>query len=95
MLNKFEVKIVACNAIANLFGIDYFKGHISNSCEAYSDDEEIDSMYFLGFENDEKYWTVFAKVSVNRETREVSFLDYKTPDGERMKDPVSPISYTK
>jgi len=27
-------------------------------------------------------------------TREVTFLDYKTPDGERMENPISPISYT-
>ena len=51
-------------------------------------------MYFLGFENDGDLWSVFAKVNVNRETREITFLDYKTPDGVRMENPISPNSYT-
>lgn len=55
----------------------------------------MDMMYFLGFENDDDLWSVFAKVSVNRVTREVTFLDYKTPDGVRMENPISPISYTE
>ena len=32
---------------------------------------------------------------VNRETKEVIFLDYKTPDGEKMKNPSSPISFAQ
>lgn len=38
---------------------------------------------------------VFAKVNINREAREVTFLDYKTPDGKRMEKPISPISFTE
>lgn len=55
----------------------------------------MDMMYFLGFENVDDLWSVFAKVSVNRVTREETFLDYKTPDGVRMENPISPISYTE
>ncbi len=95
MLNKEEAKINACYAIAQLFGMDYFKNHIEKSCEAYSEGDDVDMMYFLGFENDDDLWSVFAKVSVNRVTREVTFLDYKTPDGVRMENPISPISYTE
>lgn len=43
----------------------------------------------------EIYGQFFAKVLVNRETKEVRFLDYKTPDGERMMNPPSPISFAK
>ncbi|MBR3345570.1 MAG: hypothetical protein IKG46_01525 [Solobacterium sp.] len=74
--------------------MDYFKNHIEKSCEAYSEGDDVDMMYFLGFENDD-LWSAFAKVSVNRVTREVTFLDYKTPDGVRMENPISPISYTE
>ena len=95
MLTKFEAKIVASYAIAELFGLDYFKKHIENACEAITDGDSIDMMYFLGFEGDGKLWTVFAKVSVNRETREVTFLDYKTPEGKRMENPIEPISFTE
>lgn len=47
----------------------------------------------MGFEGEEGLWTVFAKVLVNRETKEVTFLDYKTPDGKRMENPIKPISF--
>jgi len=97
MLNKFEAKIVACGAIADLFGVEYFKSHIEESCESYPSDEydERDFEYFLGFEGDEStgLWTVFARVLVNRDTKECTFLDYKTPDGKRMDNPIKPTSF--
>jgi len=95
MLNKFESKIIACSAIADLLGIAYFKAHINDACEAFSGEESIELMYFIGFEGIDDYWTVFAKVNVNRETKEITFLDYKTPDGKRMENPISPISFVK
>jgi hypothetical protein len=95
MLNKDEAKINGCYAIAQLFGFDYFRSHIEEACEAYSDGDDVDMMYFLGFEDDGELWTVFAKVNVNRETREVTFLDYKTPGGKRMENPISPIRFTE
>jgi len=95
MLTKFEAKIVACYSIAEKFGFEYFRNNIEKSCEACTDGDDVDMMYFLGFEGDGTYWTVFAKVNVNRETREVTFLDYKTPDGKRMENPIGPISFTE
>lgn len=97
MLNKFEAKIVACGAIADFFGVEYFKSHIADSCEAYPTDDydEVEYEYFLGFEGDDakNLWTVFARVLVNRETKECIFLDYKTPDGVRMENPIKPTSF--
>lgn len=97
MLNLEEVKIVATIEIANLFGVEYVKNHLADAAESYPSEEndDIEYEYFLGFEGDEKtgLWSVFARVSVNRETREVTFLDYKTPEGVRMENPVKPISF--
>lgn len=98
MLNRFEAKINACGAIADLFGIEYFKSHIENACEALPSDEndDVNFEYFLGFEGNEEtgLWTSFAKVLVNRETKECTFLDYRKPNGDRMKNPIKPISFT-
>ena len=97
MLNIEEAKIDAWVAIADLMGIQYFRDHFDGSCGSYpseeSDDKEYE--YFIGFDGDEatNQWTVFARVSVNRETREVKFLDYRTPNGTRMGNPVKPTSF--
>ena len=97
MLNIEEAKIDAWVAIADLMGIQYFRDHFTGSCESYPSEEsdDTDYEYFLGFEGDDNInkWTVFARVSVNRESREVTFLDYKTPDGKRMENPKKPTSF--
>jgi len=94
MLNEFEAKINACGKIADLFGIEYFKSHISSAFEAYQNQNE-EFKYFIGFESDENgEWKVFAKILVNRTTKTSIFLDYKKPDGLRMENPVEPISFT-
>ena len=97
MLNREEANIVATIKIAEFFGVVYVKQNLSEACESYptDDTDEVDYEYFIGFEGDEKsgLWSVFARVSVNRETREVTFLDYKTPDGVRMENPIKPISF--
>ena len=96
MLSTFEAKMYACGAIAEVVGVDYFRSHIKEACQSYPTDEaEVDYEYFLGFEGNEEtgLWTVFGRVSVNRETEEVTMLDYKTPDGHRMENPVMPISF--
>lgn len=97
MLNHFEARIAAYGAIAELFGLEYFRQNIQEACQAYPPEEsdEVDYEYFLGFEDDSTsgLWTVFARVTVNRETKTVTFLDYKTPDGTRMKHPVKPTSF--
>ena len=97
MLNNYEAKTAACWAIAELFGLDYFKAHYETACESYPTEnyDEIEYEYFLGFESDlEKgIWTVFARVMVNRSTKECVFLDYKTPDGKRMENPIKPTSF--
>ena len=97
MINKEEARITAWNAIADLVGIEYFRNHFVGSCESYpsEEDDPEDYEYFMAFEGDDStgLWTVFARVSVNRETEVVTFLDYKTPDGKRMDNPVKPISF--
>lgn len=97
MLNKTEAKIAACGAVADLFGLEYFKSHFEDACQSYptEDYDEVEYEYFLGFESDEEtnLWTVFARVMVNRETKECVFLDYKTPDGKRMENPIKPTSF--
>ena len=97
MINKYEAKIDAWTAISKLVGESYFRKHFVGSCESFTPDDYdgIDYEYFIGFEGDEKtgLWTVFARVSVNCETEEVTFLDYKTPDGHRMENPIKPISF--
>ena len=45
-----------------------------------------------GDENDYK-WKVFARVSVNRNTGKITFLDYKLPNGKRMENPIKPTSF--
>ena len=97
MINKEEAKIDAWVAIADLVGNEYFKEHFDTACQAYPDEQydEVDYEYFMGFEGDDDtgLWKVFAKVSVNRETEKVIFLDYKTPEGKRMENPIKPISF--
>ena len=97
MINKFEARIAACGAIADLFGLEYFQSHIEHAFESYPSDEydEEEYEYFLGFEGDKEtgLWLVFARVLVNRKTKECTFLDYKTPDGVRMENPIKPISF--
>ena len=97
MINKEEAKIEAWLAIAELVGINYFRSYFEGSCQAYPPDEYdgTDYEYFLGFESNKESgkWTVFARVSVNREIKEVIFLDYKTPDGHRIEKPIKPTSF--
>ena len=88
MWNKDEAKIAAILYIADFFGKEYVKNHISGACESYPSDnsDEAEYEYFIGFEgnDDTNLWTVFARVLVNRKTKICEFLDYKTPDGTRM-----------
>ncbi len=97
MITTQEAKVDAYVKIAELVGKDYFLAHIENAVESYPTDDysDLNWEYFLGFEgNDETgLWTVFARVSVNRETEDVTFLDYKTPDGHRMDNPIKPTSF--
>ncbi len=97
MINNDQAKVDAWLAIADLMGRDYFRDHFEGSCHAYppNDSDEVEYEYFIGFEGDEdnNLWTVFARVSVNRETEQVTFLDYKTPDGKRMENPIKPTSF--
>jgi len=97
MVSKEEAKMIATIEIAKFFGVEYVKEHLSGSCESYPTDnyDDVEYEYFLGFDGDDTtgLWTVFARVSVNRETRKVTFLDYKTPDGRRMENPIKPTSF--
>ena len=97
MQNKTEAKMLATIEIAKKLGVEYVKAHLNGLCESYPTDDydDVDWEYFLGFEGDYEtgLWTVFARVSVNRETEEVTFLDYKTPAGHRMENPIKPTSF--
>ena len=99
MINKEEAKVDAWVAIAELVGKEYFRSHFESSCQSYPDEQsdDIDYEYFIGFEADEDtgLWTVFARVSVNRETEQVTLLDFKTPDGIRMENPIKPTSFAQ
>ncbi len=96
MLNTDEAKVNAWGAIAELFGLDYFKSHFKDACQAYPANQfdNVEYEYFIGFEGVDGLWTVFARVLVNRETKKVTFLDFKTPEGRRMEHPIKPISFT-
>ncbi len=89
--------MLATIEIAKKLGVEYVKAHLNGSCESYPTDnyDDVDWEYFLGFDGDDEtgLWTVFARVSVNRETEEVTFLDYKTPEGHRMENPIKPTSF--
>ena len=95
MVCKEEARIIAILKIADLVGKEYFRSHWVGSCQAYTGDDDVEYEYFLGFEGDDEknLWTVFARVSVNRETEEAIFLDYKTPDGHRMENPIKKTSF--
>ena len=97
MINKETAAAIAYLAIADLVGRNYFRCHFDDVCHGYptNDNEDIEYEYFMGFEGDDETgkWTVFARVSVNRETEEVTFLDYKLPDGKRMENPIKPTSF--
>ena len=49
--------------------------------------------FFCGFQGDDKInkWIIFARISVNRMTEQVIFLDYKLPNGKRMEQPLKPV----
>ena len=96
MLNKDEAIIVAELAIAKLLGKEYFVNSIEKACQAYTELEADDETfeYFLGFDGDLKNntWIVYARVLVNLITQEVTFLDYKKPDGVQMEKPIKPVN---
>ena len=76
-----------------------FEEYRDKICSWYIEYDDVEYEYFIGFddiddadENDYK-WKVFARVSVNRETGEVTVLDYKLPNGKRMENPIKPTSF--
>ena len=96
MLTKEQAIADAWLAIAELVGKEYFRTHFESSCQSYPDEDsdEANFEYFLAFEGDEKMglWTVYARVSVNRETGKITLLDYKLPNGMSMENPVKPVN---
>ena len=97
MINKETAAAIAYLAIADLVGRDYFRSHFKDVCHSFPSDEydDVEYEYFMGFEGDSdtNLWTVFARVSINRETKKVTFLDYKLPNGSRMENPIKPTSF--
>ncbi|SEL02746.1 hypothetical protein [Ruminococcus albus] len=97
MINKDTAAAIAYLSIADLVGRDYFRSHFNDVCHCYpsNDCDDLEYEYFMGFEGNAKtgVWTVFARVSVNRETEKVTLLDYKLPNGNRMENPIKPTSF--
>jgi hypothetical protein len=96
MVNKETAAAIAYLAIAELVGRDYFKSHFDDACHSHptEDSDDAEYEYFMGFEGDSEknLWTVFARVSVDRETEKVTVLDYRLPDGSRMENPIKPVT---
>lgn len=97
MVSKEEARMIATIEIAKFFGVEYVREHLAEACVSYPTDnyDDLEYEYFLGFEGDDEsgLWTVFARVSVNRDSEAVTFLDYKTPEGKRMENPLKPTSF--
>jgi len=96
MLNKSKLILCAGTKMMDLFGKEYLKKHMFNgSCHAQSENDGYFEL-FCGFAGDEatNKWTEFAYVRVHTETGETEFLDYRLPDGTRMKNPVKAVRLT-
>ena len=94
MLTNNACKIKSILRIAELFGNEYVKENYPNSCIAYTvDNNNEEYEFFCGFQGDDKTneWIIFARISVNRMTEQVIFLDYKLPNGKRMEQPLKPV----
>lgn len=93
MTSKGNAMAIAILKIAELFGKEYIRSNFDKACHSYPDDDAEQYDYFCGFkgDNSRNLWTEFAYVRVDRHTEEATFLDYRLPDGTRMKKPVKPI----
>lgn len=96
MLTIGDAKAEAILTIVKLFGKEYVKNKFNDACIAFPESDDINYEYFCGFEGDvlTNKWNVFARVLVNRETGDTIFLDFKLPDGTRMKNPLKPVLYS-
>ncbi len=79
--------------LADVYGMDYMKSKVKHTPVVRHDDDTCMIFYFL-FEDgkqrpdlipDHFGWTVYAGVSVDKNTGEAIMLDYVLPDGTRMK----------
>lgn len=93
MLSIGDAKAKAILKMAELFGKEYIRQNFRKACTAYPETEEILYEYFCGFESDSytNKWIVFSRILVNRETGNTIVLDYKLPNGTRMKNPIKPV----
>ena len=85
--------------IADKFGKEYVKNSFAKACVAITDfSKETDAHfeYFCGFSGDRKEdkWTVFARVRIDCETGDATFLDYRLLNGKRMEKPIKPVRYS-
>ncbi len=96
MLSIGDAKAVTIRKIVELFGKEYVRENLKNALVAYPESDEMIYEFFCGFESnfETNKWTVFARISVNRKTHDIQFLDYKLPNGERMKNPIKPVVYS-
>ena len=94
MLDKNTIAIKGIVKTAELFGEDYVREHYPK-LEVESISEPIDGeyQYFVAFAGDKEknLWTVFSLVGVNETTGDKRMLDYRLPNGERMKNPIVPV----
>ncbi len=78
--------------LADVYGMEYMKLKVKHTPVARWDDGTCIVFYFMFEDEDErpdlqanyKGWTVYAGVSVDKNTGEATMLDYVLPDGTRM-----------
>ena len=92
MYNKDTIMAKALLKLIDVYGMDYMKSKVKHTPVARWDDGTCRVFYFMFEDEDErpdlqanyKGWTVYAEVSVDKNTGEATMLDYVLPDGTRM-----------
>lgn len=93
MLSTQNMIAIACTKMIELFGKDYMQKKFLGACHSKTFLSEDEFEFFCGFEGNDttNKWTVFARIMVNCESGETQVLDYKLPNGLRMKNPIKPV----
>ena len=92
MLKKSELIYDAGKKMIELFGKEYMREHFLDACHSQAFVKN-GFEFFCGFEGNKETnkWTVFARVLVDTETGDTTILDYRLPDGTRMKNPIQKV----
>lgn len=92
MLNRETLQVKATLKLIDIYGMDYMKRKIRNTCVAWCDMGNCIRFYFCFEGEDErpdlkanyKGWTVWATLDVDRESGEVDVIECVLPNGERV-----------